>query len=201
MTLKLPISAESIVACEPVNWVFARLVKVALSPEDITAFVIAILPIVAESIVALVPVIAFAVSTEFAMFVIVALSPTKVVLVIAFAVKTEFAILVIVALSPNAESKFINSVLTCRISELSTFKLLIVALSDVICEDVNCVFAKFIIVAESIVTAPACIVLWAELSKVALSTVNWLLARLVIVALSFALDLSNSWCHAPPWAK
>ena len=74
-------------------------VKVALSPEDITAFVIAILPMVAESIVALVPVIAFAVRTEFAIFVIVALSPTNVVFVIAFAVSTEFARFVIVALS------------------------------------------------------------------------------------------------------
>ena len=90
---------------------------------------------------------------------IVAESPTRVVFVIAFAVSTEFAIFVIVALSPNAESKLINSVENCLISELSAFKVLIVALSDVICEDVNCVFAKFIIVAESIVTALACIVL------------------------------------------
>ena len=53
------------------------LVKVALSPEDITAFVIATLPMVAESTFRLVPVIAFAVKTEFAMFVTVALSPVK----------------------------------------------------------------------------------------------------------------------------
>ena len=63
--------------------------------------VIAILPIVAESKVAVLP------------------------------VNTEFAMLVIVALSPNAESKFINSVLTCLISELSAFKLLTVAESKV----------------------------------------------------------------------
>ena len=99
-------------------------VIVAESPEDITAFVIAILPIVAESMFALVPVIVFAVSTEFAIF-------------------------VIVALSPNAESKFINSVLTCLISELSAFKLLTVAESRVICESVICVVDRLVIVALS----------------------------------------------------
>ena len=94
-------------------------VIVAESPDDITAFVIAILPIVAESKVAVLP------------------------------VNTEFAIFVIVALSPNAESKFINSVLTCLISELSTFKLLTVAESRVICESVICVVDRLVIVALS----------------------------------------------------
>ena len=109
---------------------------------------------------------------------IVAESPTRVVFVIAFAVSTEFAIFVIVALSPNAESKFINSVENCLISELSAFKVLIVALSDVICEDVNCVFAKLPIVAESI---------FALVPVIALA-VSTLFAKFVIVALSFALD-------------
>ena len=64
-------------------------------------------------------------------------------------VNTEFAIFVIVALSPNAESKFINSVLTCLISELSTFKLLTVAESSVACENVICVVDRLVIVALS----------------------------------------------------
>ena len=94
-------------------------VIVAESPDDITAFVIAILPMVAESKVAVLP------------------------------VNTEFAILVIVALSPNAESKFINSVPTCLISELSTFKFLTVAESSVACENVICVVDRLVIVALS----------------------------------------------------
>ena len=57
---------------------------------------------ISPDVVTVVPVIAFAVKTEFAMFVIVALSPTCVVFVIAFAVNTEFAILVMVALSKVA---------------------------------------------------------------------------------------------------
>ena len=42
------------------------------------------------------------------------------------------AIFVMVAESPNAESKFMNSVLICLTSELSTFKVLMVAESTVI---------------------------------------------------------------------
>ena len=68
---------------------------------------------------------------------IVALVP-----VIAFAVRTEFAIFVMVALSPNALSKFIKSTDNCLISP------------------------------ESAVSLFACKVLCAELSRVALSTVN-----------------------------
>ena len=64
-------------------------------------------------------------------------------------VNTEFAIFVIVALSPNAESKFMNSVLTCLISELSAFKLLTVAESSVACENVICVVDRLVIVALS----------------------------------------------------
>ena len=67
----------------------------------------------------------------------VALSPTKVVLVIAFAVRTEFAMFVIVAESPVALSKFIFSVEKWSMSALSTFNLVIVAESRVACEPVN----------------------------------------------------------------
>jgi len=65
----------------------------------------------------------------------------------------------IVAESMKALSAFINSVLNCRISELSALIVLIVALSAVTCDKVICVVARLPIVAESIVTAPACIVL------------------------------------------
>ena len=113
MTSSPSIETSSTVKLPASKVLVATLSKLALS---IVSWLLAILVIVAESIFALVPVIAFAVSTEFAIF-------------------------VIVALSPNAESKFINSVENCLISELSAFKVLIVALSDVICEDVNWVFA------------------------------------------------------------
>ena len=81
----------------------------------------------------------------------VALSPTKVVFVIAFAVRTEFAMFVIVAESVNnwsafmfalaifvmvaespvALSKFIFSAEKWSMSALSTFSFVIVALSKV----------------------------------------------------------------------
>mgnify|MGYP006242499475 FL=1 len=54
-----------------------------------------------------------------------------------------------VALSPNAESKFMNSVLNCLISELSAFKVLMVALSIVVCDNVICDVDKLVIVALS----------------------------------------------------
>ena len=80
-----------------------------------------------------------------AIFVIVAESPEDIVKLVedrfvmlaesifAFAtVNCVVAKFVTVAESPNAESKFINSVLICLTSELSTFKVLIVAESAVI---------------------------------------------------------------------
>ena len=56
----------------------------------------------------------------------------------------------IVAESMKALSAFINSVLNCRMSELSALIVLIVALSAVTCDKVICVVAKLPIVAESI---------------------------------------------------
>ena len=80
-----------------------------------------------------------------AIFVIVAESPEDIVKLVedrfvmlaesifAFAtVNCVVAKFVTVAESPNAESKFMNSVLICLTSELSTFKVLIVAESAVI---------------------------------------------------------------------
>ena len=100
---------------------------------------------------------------------------------------------------PNAESKFTNSVLICLTSELSTFKVLIVAESTVIWLAVSCVFAKFVIVALSpnaesklINSVDNCLI--SELSAfklvmvaesiVAWLPVNWVFAIFVNVALS-----------------
>ena len=135
----------------------------------------------------------------------VALSPTKVVFVIAFAVRTEFAMFVIVAESVNnwsafmfalaifvmvaespvALSKFIFSVEKWSISALSTFSFVIVALSKVAWLPVNCVLAIFVIVAESpediVKLVEDKFVILAE-SIFAFATVNCVVAKFVTVA-------------------